>query len=57
VIGFTESIVHEGPRTVTDHILSMKKYGALVPPALICKSLENIFMLLIDLAIHDLFDR
>ena len=37
VVGFTESIVSEGPRTVTDHLLSMKKYGALLPPALLCE--------------------
>lgn len=37
VIGFTESIVSEGPRTVTDHLLSMKKYGASMPSALLCE--------------------
>ena len=37
VVGFTESIVCEGPRTVTDHLLSMQKYGACLPDALVCK--------------------
>ena len=37
VVGFTESIVSEGPRTITDHLLSMQKYGACLPDALVCK--------------------
>jgi hypothetical protein len=32
-VGLTESIVSEGPRTVTDHFLSMKTYGASLPSA------------------------
>lgn len=35
VIGFTESINHEGPRKVTDHLLTMIKMGSKMPNAMI----------------------
>ena len=35
VIGFTESINHEGPRKVTDHLLTMIKMGSKIPSAMI----------------------
>ncbi|CAF3497480.1 unnamed protein product [Rotaria socialis] len=38
VIGFTESINHEGARKVTDHLLTMIKMGSKIPDAMIYDS-------------------
>ncbi|CAF1229878.1 unnamed protein product [Rotaria sordida] len=42
VIGFTESINHEGVRQVTDHLLTMIKMGSKIPDALIYDSACNL---------------
>ncbi|CAF1683234.1 unnamed protein product, partial [Adineta ricciae] len=42
VIGFTESINHEGVRKITDHLLTMIKTGVKMPNALIYDSACNL---------------
>lgn len=35
IIGFSDTINHEGPRKITDHLLTMLKLGAKLPPLLV----------------------
>ncbi len=42
VIGFTESINHEGVRKITDHLLTMIKMGVKIPNALVYDSACNL---------------
>ena len=42
VIGFTESINHEGVRQVTDHLLTMIKMGSKIPDAMIYDAACNL---------------
>jgi hypothetical protein len=35
IIGFSDSINHEGPRKITDHLLTMSKLGAKLPSLLV----------------------
>jgi hypothetical protein len=35
IIGFSDSVNHEGPRKITDHLLTMLKLGARLPPLVV----------------------
>ncbi|UJR29601.1 hypothetical protein I4U23_010817 [Adineta vaga] len=43
IIGFSDSVNHEGPRKITDHLLTMLKLGAKIPSLLVYDAACQLF--------------